>query len=226
MNDHLRREHTLWKTKQLMSEVLRFQIQQEAVKDSFVKKADIRHTALKKYREDITVALEPGAKIQQFDSLVELRVLSVSGHELYLDEAGEHNVFCRLTIGAWSSRTKSIKKRGFDVLWEGGSLSNTSIVVPKSRLENDTLRIEVFDENELRADTLVGSAVTSMTSLLHTNAGNASEVECKIYDRYQKYNGLVILKVIADFGNHEEKKEEQHDLETRNRVTFLKEYLL
>jgi hypothetical protein len=188
----LRREHALWKSRQIMTEVLRFQLQQEAMKEAYQQQE--AHLDLLQNKQ-YCLAPNP-TDTQNNNILADLRVLEIHGKNISFEGAiGKHEAYVRLTIGSWTARTTKQHLTHQRLEWE-----NVGVVLtlPKLRLEDDEVRVELFDEYELRADLLVGYGIGKLSQLIGVHMGQPTVMELKMLDNYGVYSGDIAITFLAD----------------------------
>jgi hypothetical protein len=192
----LRREHALWKSRQIMSEVLRYQLQQEAMKEAYLRQ-DQHHHELFFSSQNKQFCLAPNpTNTQNNNILADLRVLDITGRGIVFEGAiGKHMTYIRLTIGSWSIRTPTQHLQDQHLHWEN---MNLILTLPKLRLEDDEVRVELFDEYELRSDLLVGSATHSLSQLIGSHMGHPTKITFTMLDHYGVYSGDIIITFLAD----------------------------
>lgn len=188
----LRREHALWKSRQIMAEILRFQLQQEATKEAYNRQE--KHVSILQQKQFF---LAPNPTDTQSNMiLANLRILDIYGEDINFEGAiGRHYAYIRFTVGAWTTRTEKQHLRNRQLEW---SNLNITLTLPKLRLEDDMIRIELFDEYELRPDILIGSGINKLSNLTGLNMGKETMMEFEMFDNFNVYSGTIKIIFIAD----------------------------
>jgi hypothetical protein len=194
VHDGLRREHAMWKSRQLMSEVLKFQIQQEAIKEGHDRKDLLTKSYLQQKHSHMYMAPNP-TDTEGNTALADMRVLAVEGKGIAFEGGGKHTAYIRFTVGSWTTRTtaKPVVRRKLD--WKN---MDVCLTLPKLRLHQDVVRVEMFDENELRPDILVGSATAPLTPLMFRQTGEHVTLSFDIVDRFDVHSGTLLITFMVD----------------------------
>lgn len=188
----LRREHALWKARQLMGEVLRFQLQQEAAKEGYNRQEE--HVDLL-HQKQYFLAPNP-TDTQNNNILADLQVLDIIGEDIIFEGAiGKHEAYIRLTVGSWTARTPKQQLSHQKLEWYNVGVILT---LPKLRLEDDEIRVELFDEYELRPDILIGYSTGKLKQLIGKNMGTPTIMEFEMLDNYSVYSGKIKINFLAD----------------------------
>lgn len=191
-HDGLRREHALWKARQITGEVLRFQLQQEAAKEGYNRQE--QHLDLLNQKQYF-LAPNP-TDTQNNNLLADLRILDIIGENISFEGAiGKHEAYVRLTVGSWTARTPKQQLSHHKLEW-----FNVGVVLtlPKLRLEDDDILVELFDEYELRPDILIGYGTGKLRELIGKNMGNPTIMEFEMLDNYSVYSGKIKINFLAD----------------------------
>lgn len=175
-----------------MGEVLRFQLQQEAIKEGYNRQEEHLHLLNQK---QYFLAPNP-TDTQTNNILADLRVLEIIGEGISFEGAiGKHEAYIRLSVGSWTVRTPKQHLRHQTLEW-----LNVGVVLtlPKLRLEDDEIRVELFDEYELRPDLLVGYSTGKLSQLIGRNMGTPTVMEFEMLDNYSVYSGKIKIAFLAD----------------------------
>lgn len=184
-----------------MAEVLRFQIQQEAMRTFNSSKADTLSGETQDFRQRTNLYLAPDRFNKTSNELVHLRLKSVRGQGDLFSEGSNHNVYVRITIGAWTARTTSHKVVDKNLLWEQFDMT---VILPKERLQIDQIRFDLYDENTLRADEMVGTDTHKLSVLLQHRASEPVDMVFKLKNRFEEEVVSVTACFVADFPDEED----------------------
>lgn len=184
----------MWKSRQLMSEVLKFQIQQEAIKEGHDRKDMLTKSFLQQKHSHMYMAPNP-TDTESNTALADMRVLAVEGKGIVFEGGGKHTVYIRFTVGSWTVRTsaKPVLHKKLD--WKN---MDVCLTLPKLRLHQDVVRVEMFDENALRPDILVGSATAPLTPLMLRQTGEHVTLSFDIADRFDVHSGQLDITFMVD----------------------------
>jgi hypothetical protein len=195
-HDSLRREHSMWKGRQLMAEVLRFQIQQEAMRTFISSKEDTLSGETADFRKRTNMYLAPNRFNKTSNELVHLRLVSVKGQGELFKEGGRHRVYVRVTVGAWTARTASLDVVNKNLSWDQFDMT---VILPRERVQIDNIRFDLYDENYLRADEIIGSDVHKLAVLMNHKTGEPVEMAFKLRNRFSEVIAEVSACFIADY---------------------------
>lgn len=179
-----------------MAEVLRFQIQQEAMRTFNSSKAATLSKETEDFRKRTNMYLAPNRFNKTSNELVHLRLISVKGHGDMFKEGGNHNVYIRVTVGAWTARTISKKVVDRNLSWDNFDMT---VILPKERLQMDYIRFDMYDENTLRADEIIGTDIHKLSVLLQHKASEPVDLIFKLRDRFEAEIAAVSACFIADY---------------------------
>ena len=177
-----------------MSEVLRFQIQQEAIKEGHDKKDILTKSFLQSKQSHMYMAPNP-TDTESNTALADMKVLSVEGKDIVFEGGGKHTAYIRFTVGSWTVRTSSKQVVHKRLSWKD---MDVCLTLPKLRLRQDVVRVELFDENGLRPDILVGSATSALTPLMLRNTGEPVTLSFDIIDRFDVHSGKLDVTLVVD----------------------------
>ena len=143
MNKNLSTNYGLWKSRQLMTEVLRFQFQQVAIREAFynrLKDVDYDPQQLRLNSRMSVIPVTAARLARQRPVLLKVKkVIAISvSRKIWLEQ---QPVFIQLSLGGWTVRTKPIVVTGFDLVWE--NLDITALM-PIDRILLDELFIEIL----------------------------------------------------------------------------------
>jgi len=122
-------------------------------------------------------------------------VISVIGKDIVFEGGGRHIIYIRFTVGCWTAKTVAKPLLSKKLNWED---VNISLTLPKQRLHSDEVRVELFDENELRQDICVGMATSPLSVLMQKNAGDPVALDFDIKDRFNVHSGNLSITFIVD----------------------------
>lgn len=193
-----------------MAEVVRFQLQQEAIqaavdtnlfhdgfsecKDDGNSVASMEHTSV-----HVITASNRGKQTQ-------IRVKKLQLNDLLYSFWMDHiQFYVQFSIGGWKSRSSCLEATRPDLLWEDsgfiGSSTNIDIAVQldASRIDNEDLLVEVFSRREFSADTLVGFTRLNISALMGDNIGLVVSFESKLGNRRKQLSGHLQLDLVANY---------------------------
>ena len=179
-----------------MAEVLRFQIQQEAMRTLNSSKEDTLTKETEEFRKRTNMYLAPNRFNKTSNELVHLRLVSVKGVGDLFKEGGNHNVYVRVTVGAWTARTVSKRIVDRNLSWNNFDMT---IILPKERLQIDNIRFDMYDENTLRADEIIGTDTHKLSVLLQHRASEPVDLVFRLKDRFTAEVANVTACFVADF---------------------------
>ena len=125
---------------------------------------------------------------------------------------GENDPYVIVTYRGEQQTTEALDGAGESAVWD-----DLNYVFPTSNqlIDSESLDLQVFDQNDMRADTYIGSASFSLASC-ETMLGRTMELDAVIYDKKKKKVGKVVIFCVLDMkGASAEKAEER----LRNQVS-------
>jgi len=232
IHERQKADYSLWRNRQLMAEVLRSQLQQQAVKTAVATRfKELGSNQMK----------SPATLVDVRNTVpVEMKIKQVHGINLNKTMSGEVSpVFFEISLGGWKCRTEN--QRPFSKITFWNNLTVRSFMQPSKILTND-LVVQLFDGGELSQRILLGSGKSYITKVLGANAGSDVIVEIPLWDKDDNLYGKVEIKINADYvdvpvhmldPNGVEKKEKARvnliavtDIKTGNRDTIAAEQRL
>lgn len=180
----------IWKGQQLVAEVLRFQIQQEAVRDAYKARENMRNAP----SSGSYMSLAPNDAHEL--STVDFTVKRVIAQGVPRDQYSTDQMqFIRLTFGTWSVRMSSSTPKRNGMRWENLDLR---VNILTNSVYYDQLLVESFDESALQADILISSGYVPISNTLGSNIGRDIEICVKLKDKDGNEGGEVLLIVHTD----------------------------
>ena len=182
-------DYALWRNRQLMAEVLRYQLQQQAVKTAVANR----------FNELGSANMKSPSTLSDIRNTVpvEFKVKHIHGFNLNKTLSGEvAPVFFELSLGGWKYRTENQRPFSTKTFWN--DLTVKSFMQPSKILTNDLI-VQLFDGGELSQRILLCSGKSYITKVLGANAGSDVLVEIPLWDKDEKLYGKVEIKMNADY---------------------------
>lgn len=129
--------------------------------------------------------------------LEQIRVTKLTNVELF----GSNDPFCLLSFGSiWIFKTTAQDNAGESALWDlSSNLNETSFLIDGKSLAMTPLSVEIYDENNLGSNTLIGRANVNMKTLFENLSSNSREYSFDIVaEDKNRVSGTVILKFIIE----------------------------
>ena len=187
----LSQQHAIWLGRQHIADILRFQIQQEAVS----KALGIRNAARVDNRKS-QLRKQPHMKFMEAQKLIDVHVSEITALNLFEQKCDPLEArYVRLTFGTWSHRTQDLVSDANPMVWDGLDIS---VLLPMARIKVGQLQVEAFQKSDIRADTLLGSAWVLIGTLLGDNVGKDVELSVPLMDHRKQPAGTINLKIRAD----------------------------
>lgn len=211
VNEKLQSQHALWKSRQLMAEVLRYQLQQEACREAIKK----RFHALTGGGKDVpTDAMNDKNEFERRQSVVSLMTLNDqisaerqlgieftvlririqnTSNKTWVDNQKQ---FVRINLGGWSVRTESKSLNTHTLEWDK---LNIRAILPAVKMRMESFIVEVFDDDSTVGDMLAGSGTLSISELLEHIAGRSKSFDVELKNRRKKPAGTLNILLRADY---------------------------
>lgn len=121
-----------------------------------------------------------------------LLISSAQGFKLPNKEiTGKGDPYISFKLGAWDARSKTLFNAGGNTVWNDMDLST---LVTADDLRTHALTVQVYDENNLRGDSLIGSGSLVLKRPAN-KIGTEVEVSVPLSDKRGRSAGRVVLKV-------------------------------
>ena len=183
-------QYKIWKSQQLVAEVLRFQIQQEAIRDAYKGREASRY--LNSNSSHFSMVPEYSPEI----AVVEFKVVQIHGSNIPRDEYSLDQLqYVRITFGNWSVRVNSERPKRQGLVWDN---LNYRVTMPTKAIFYDKLLVQVFDESSLRQDVLICSGSCSLSNTIGFNMGRNIELTINLTSEKDMPSGEIKLTVHAD----------------------------
>lgn len=222
VNEPFKQRHAFWRSRQLMAEVMRYQLQQEALREA----SDGRLRESLHYPNEIKIHSQNQNKLmslistdnKNFDRTsnsmnkpVMVKVKNIrlkeSVTKTWSDLNGSQHV--QFVIGGWVGRSNSQVVTGLPLVW-GDMEDDISLMMSLDRLRNDDIRIEVYDDNKMISDSLLGMVTISLCDLIGVNMGRDVLFKLKLSNRQNKYVADIEITLIAFYP--EETSDKEHKI--------------
>ncbi len=199
VNAAITTQHALWKTRQMMAEVVRFQCQKSAVREAYYNRfKDYKHGAdgRRVSRMSMMDTSVPLGSLAASEKPVLFRVKKVVANKVS-DRvwADQQSQFVEVSIGGWSAVVPSKIAAGRAMVWDDLEFS---VLIPLIRIKLDDLVVQFFDESELRSSVLVATGSINAATALGYNCGKDIQMVVDMHDRKGSPSGTVVLTIAAD----------------------------
>lgn len=190
VSENLRATHALWKSQQLMMEVLRFQFQQAAVREAFYNRfQDIADEKID--RRNSRVSLIPmtaalNARQRPVEVWIKRVVATNISTKVWADQQPQ---FIHMSIGPWGTRTTTLVATGRPLVWENLDIR---AVMPLDRLQLDDMLVEAFDEHSLRQNVRLAYAHQPVNKVLGVKLATDVELEFALIDERKSSTGATV----------------------------------
>jgi hypothetical protein len=200
IHDVLESNYRVWKARQLMSEVLIWQFQQEAVRDALEGKLLFADSQVSGSLMNSRLSIVPvKAKSNANKGLLPLE-MSVTRIEAFNVSqkvwADQQSLYFRLSLGGWVVRTPSIVYTGRPIDIENPDIK---VLIPREDLKLHQLKVEVFEENLLLDDKRVAIGKHFVSDILGHNIGNTLVFDVEMTVGRGVPGGIVRLSLRADY---------------------------
>lgn len=185
-----------------MAEVLRFQLQQEAIQWSLDKRLEST--------SDIPSKLTPFQlpSLESTDSIsagsYEISISKVTFRKSNVEELPwEAEIYAEASMIGWRARTlavKPINQKG--IIWseDADNLSNFKLRVSRNLIESQELTIEFYLKRVMLAATLVGYSCFNISkSIQGENINQKVTLEGVAVDKYHRNTGTLIIEISAKY---------------------------
>ena len=173
LRNTLEEEHSSWREKQLLGEVLKFQLQQEAAQNFYkLRDNDARGHDLAKHQNTMHIYSSTSDIL-----VVELTLVRAVINDLYtqITRSSMHapsissSYTLRLLFDTWSCNVVSSETCGIDgqIVWNCESVSFAGALTMEAVRRGGELKVELHDNGSLGA-TLVATGSCRITSLLQS----------------------------------------------------------
>ena len=197
VTEYLLASHALWKSQQLMMEVLRFQFQQAAVREAFYNRfQDIadEHIDRRKSRLSlIPVTAATLARQRPVELVIKRIVASDVSTKVWAEQQPQ---FVSISLGPWAAQTSGQIAIGRPLIWEDCDIRG---IMPLDRVQLDDMLVEVFDEHQLRQNVLLGFARRPINKILGPCLGTDVELEFDLCDVRKTPCGQVKVLMSVDY---------------------------
>jgi hypothetical protein len=194
--------HALWKSQQLMAEVVRFQCQKSAVRDAYgnrFKDYNYNPDQRRVSRMSMMDGDVPVASLAAQERPVMFTVKKVVAYNVSdAVWADQQPQFVEVAIGGWSTKVPKQVASGRALVWNDLELS---ALIPLIRLQLDDVTVQFFDDHELMAHTLVATGELNAAQVLGYNCGKDVTLSFDMKDRKGSAKGRVDVMVQADHYN-------------------------
>ena len=121
-----------------------------------------------------------------------LLISSAQGFKLPNKEMiGKGDPYIAFQLGAWGARSKTLLNAGGNTVWNDMDISTA---VTADDLRTHSLTVQVYDENSMRGDSLIGSG-SLLLKRPANKIGTEVEVSVPLSDKSGKSAGRIVLKV-------------------------------
>ena len=103
---------------------------------------------------------------------------------------GENDPFVVINFGSWSMKTSTIKEGGNNVVWDKLDMT---VSLPKEVISDNKITIEVYDENNIRANVLIGKGFLLLEDMDLNSSGNNFESCIQLYNESNETTGVITL---------------------------------
>lgn len=199
VNEKLGTAHALWKSQQLMAEVVRFQCQKSAVQEAYYnrfKDYEYRADERRVSRMSLMDSSVPVGALAAREKPVLFRVKKITA--LNVSDAvwaDQQPQFVEVALGGWSMKVPKQVASGRALVWED---LDYSALIPLIRLQLDDVTVEFYDEHELLPNALVATGELNASMTLGYNCGKDVSLTFDMKDRKGSAKGTVEVVVNAD----------------------------
>ena len=186
-------QHTIWKGQQLVAEVLRFQIQQEALRDAY-KGRELNRTVPSSGSSHMS--LMPAGTTHEV-AAVNISIKTITATGMPRDQYSLDQIqYVRVSLGTWSVRTSGTSPKRHGMAWK-----DLDIIVnlPVKSIHYDSLVVEGFDESPLLSDVLIASGSCSLADTLSRNISRDKEFRVPLKNSDGHAAGEIVLTIRADY---------------------------
>lgn len=199
VNEKLTTAHALWKSQQLMAEVVRFQCQKSAVQEAYYNRfRDYEYSADQRRvsRMSLMDSSVPVGALAAREKPVLFKVKKVTAFNVSdAVWADQQPQFVEVALGGWSMKVPKQVASGRALMWDD---LDYSALIPLIRLQLDDLVVQFFDEHELLPNALVATGELNASTTLGYNCGKDVSLRFEMRDRKGSAKGTVEVVVNAD----------------------------
>jgi hypothetical protein len=200
VDDPIRMRYQLWKSRQLFAEVTKFQLQNEAILGTY----NARDANKGPEKRKLLSLLPPGPIQEEYVS--ELSVKRIKALGIPKDDWAEApKQYVRISFATWTDRVESQLANTMAMRWE--NIDHMNILLHITRLQLDTMTVEVFDESNVKFDALVGTGTIMLHEALGAAMGRAVELEVKLKDHQGKGVGTTFVEIVVGAMTSREKQQ-------------------
>ena len=184
--------HSVWKSQQLVAEVLRYQLQHEVMRDAY-KGREVNRIAPSSTVSHLSLVPADKPDVPTID----ITIKNIVTTDIPFDEYSlDQRQYIRLSFGTWSVRTVEMEPRRHGMKWENVDIS---VTFPAKNVFFDNLVIEAFDESPLVSNILISRGTKSLADNLSGNIYRDLDLEVNLSDDKGRPAGKVSLTVRAEY---------------------------
>jgi hypothetical protein len=138
---------------------------------------------------------------------------------------GENDPFVVINFGSWSMKTSTIKEGGNNVVWDKLDMT---VSLPKEVISDNKITLEVYDENNIRANVLIGKGVLLIEDMDLNSSGNNFESCIQLYNESNETTGVITLTMSiqqSSFGPSSAESSNSTDNKAKQEIVKLKEII-
>jgi len=209
-----------------MAEVMRYQLQQESLReasDGRLRNSLQDPNAANNSKTSSQLLSLVSTNKKNFDRQTNtyFKPLKVTLKKVVVEEiisntwADFRSQHVQISIGSWVGRTVSKFVTGSPLEW---CQENIALLMSMDRLRVDDAKIEVFNENELISDTLLGSATVNLSSIIGINLNSENTFSLNLTNRQNVFVAKVEVTLEARYP--------EDDTSRNDSITLLQEEIL
>ena len=188
----------MWRARQLMAEILRYQFQQEAVREAIKSRLIGVSSAYsaRKNQSHVNIIRDDYFLKGEANDVVKFSITKAvfTDVRVFKTFATDEKQVLQFSLGSWVVQT-SEKPTGKTAIWDNLSYD---LYIPREKFVLNSLAVEIVDKSPAIHDVRRGVGSKDLAVLLNANTGKVLTPEIVLYDRFGVEVGRVLVSMTAD----------------------------
>ncbi len=198
VNGNLHSSQMMWRARQLMAEILRYQFQQEAVREA-IKSRLIGISsayAARKNQSHVNIIRDDHFLRGNTNEIVKFSIIKAVFTDVrsFKTFASDDKQVLQFQLGSWVVQTTE-KSNAKTTIWDNLSYD---LYIPREKFVLNSLTVEILDKSPAIHDVRRGCGGKNLAVLLNANTGKILTQEILLYDRFGAHVGQTLVTMTAD----------------------------
>lgn len=188
----------MWRARQLMAEILRYQFQQEAVREAIKSRLIGISSAYsaRKNQSHVNIIRDDYFLKGNTNDIVKFSITKAVFTDVrsFKTFTNDDKQVLQFQLGSWVVQT-SEKANGKCTIWDNLSYD---LYIPREKFVLNSLAVEIIDKSPAIHDVRRGCGGRNLAILLNSNTGKVMTQEILLYDRFGAHVGVALVTMNAD----------------------------